>query len=78
MIRQDAIDHAEGVVTDRHEGTLSCPFARGLLRATLVRRPTMRGMHDEPQSIMIEPMSEGGAAHVGDLRELADTGAACA
>ena len=38
----------------------------------------MRVMRDEPQSIMREPMSEGGAAHVGDLRELADTGAAFA
>lgn len=64
MIRQDAIEHADGFVTDRHEGTLSCPFARGLLLATLVICPEMRVMRDETQGIMLEPMSEVGAAHV--------------
>jgi hypothetical protein len=38
----------------------------------------MRVMRDEPEGIMLEPISEVGAAHVGDLRELAETAAAFA
>jgi hypothetical protein len=75
-VGQDAIDHAEGLVTDRQKGTLSGSFARGWLLATVGICPAMRGRRDEPQGIMIKPLSEVGAAHVGDVREFADTGAA--
>src|SRR5262249_36610344 len=36
MIRQDAIDHADGFVTDRDESPLSCAFPRGLVLASLI------------------------------------------
>jgi hypothetical protein len=64
MIRQNAIDQAAGLVTDRHAGTLSCPFARGLRLATLGICPERRVMRDEPQGIMRKPLSAGGAAQV--------------
>jgi hypothetical protein len=64
MIRQDARDHADGFVTDRDEGPLARPFPRRLVLASLLVGFAMRLMRDEPQGLVIEPISEGGTAHV--------------
>jgi hypothetical protein len=73
MIRQDARAQAEGVVTDRYEGPWSRTFARRLLLASLIGGFEMRLMRDQPHSIVIEPVSEVGTAHVRDLRQFSDT-----
>jgi hypothetical protein len=64
LIGQDAIDHADGFVADRHEGPLSGTFAGGVGLASLRGGFAMCSMRDEPQDILIEPMSQVGAAHV--------------
>lgn len=73
MIGQDAIDHADDFVTDGHQGALSCTFARRLCLSSFVIGFEMRVMCDEPQSIMIESMSEVGTSDVRYLWQFADT-----
>ena len=76
MLRQAAREQAAGLVTDRHAGPLAGPFASGWRRATGGICPARRGMRAAPQGSMRVPMSEGGAAPGGALREPAETGAA--
>src|SRR5262252_2949259 len=73
MIRQDAIDHADGFVTDRDESPLSCSFPRRLVLASLIVGLEMRLMRDQPQGIVIEPVSQVGTAYVRDFRQFSDT-----
>ena len=73
MIRQDAIDHADGFVTDRDESPLSRSFPRGLVLAALIVGLEMRLMRDQPQGIVIEPVSQVGTAYVRDFRQFSDT-----
>ena len=73
MIRQDAIDHADGFVTDRDESPLSRSFPRGLVLASLIVGLEMRLMRDQPQGIVIEPVSQIGTAYVRDFRQFSDT-----
>jgi hypothetical protein len=72
-IGQDAIDHADGFVTDSDERPLSGTFPRRLLLSSLIVGGEMRLMRDQPQGIVIEPVSEVGTAHVRYLWELPDT-----
>src|SRR5439155_17863331 len=73
MISQDAIDHADGFVTDRDEGPLARTFPRRLLLASLIVGLERRLMRDQPHRIVIEPISQIGTAHVRDLRQFSDT-----
>ena len=76
MIRQDPIDHAYRLVAHSQQGALPGSFARRLVFAPLIIVFAMWLMRDEPQGIVLEPMSEVRTPHVGDLREFVDTGAA--
>lgn len=58
MIRQDARDHADGCVTDRSESSLSRPFPRRLLLASLIGGCEMRLMRDQPQGRVREPVAK--------------------
>ena len=78
MIRQEARDHADRLVTHSHQGALPGSFARGLVLAPLRIGGARWIVRNEPQSVVVEPMSEGATPHVGELRALAETGAACA
>ena len=60
-------------VADRYEGPLSRTFPRRLLLSSLIVGFEMRLMRDQPQGIVIEPISEVGTAHVRDLRKFSDT-----
>jgi hypothetical protein len=76
MIRQDAIEHADRLVTYSHQDALPGSFARGLVLTPLIIDFERWLMRDEPQGVMRAPISEVGTAYVRDLREFADTGAA--
>jgi hypothetical protein len=76
MISQDPIDHTYRLVAHSQQGALPGSFARRLVLAPLIIVFEMWLMRDEPQGIVIEPISEIGTTHVGDLREFVDTGAA--
>ena len=72
MIGQDAIDHPDEFVTHGHQSALSCAFARRLVLSSFVIGFEMCIMRDEPQGIMIEPVSQVGAAYVRYLWEFSD------
>jgi hypothetical protein len=73
MLAQDAINHADGFVTDRDEGPLARTFPRRLLLASLIVGLERRLMRDQPHRLVIEPISQIGTAHVRYLRQFSDT-----
>src|SRR5262245_4519816 len=77
MIRQEPIDHAYRLIAHSQQGALPGSCARRLVFAPLIIVVAMWVMRDEPQGIVIEPMSEVRTPHVGALREFVETGAAC-
>jgi hypothetical protein len=77
MIRQEARDHADGLVTDRDERPLSCACPRGLVLASLIVGLAMRLMRDEPQGRVREPVAQVGPAYGRDFRQFSATRATC-
>ena len=77
MIGQDAIDHADDFVTDCYERSLARPFPWRLVLASLIVGGKMRRMRNKPQGRGIEPVSEGGTAHLRYFGEFPDTRTAC-
>jgi len=76
MISQAPIDHTYRLGAHSPQGALPGSFARRLVLAPLIIVFAMWLMRDEPQGIVIEPISEIGTTHGGDLREFVETGAA--